>query len=821
MISLGPAGLPDRRARLALSAALLSIVISGLVLMGWAGDSDMLKRVVAGDVSMKANAALGILLAGISLALHTLNWDRPNGRLVARFFGAGAGLIGLVTLIQYPLNADFGIDQLIFTELLAADSPLSPGRMVPATALCLLLMGTSLGFGPSLSFLAIRLVLTQIALSVVALTGLGFLLGSSVPIGFIFYLQMAVPTALVLGVLGGGILLFPTQAAITGTKVSVQEENRRALIRIGTLGLAVTAVVVTFAYVIHQHEREELTLSINRELESIAHYKSQQISNWIQERRADGRVAQSKPLLIRLLEYPADADAKAELEDWMRQMLTAYQYQAVILFDAQGHRLVGETADEGAELDQYQKGIQNYLMETEVILTELHFAPMQDNIHFSVLVPIKRHQDGAAVGGLLLVINPETFLYPLIAEWPTLTSTAETLIFRQDGDQILFLNPLRHRPDAALKLRLGMDQSTLPAAMALTRAARTAVAGVDYRGAPVLAVTEVIKGTPWFMVAKIDRVEAFARLQKRTQTLFSMAALVLLVVAAGVFQIWRQHQNAVMEREYAESRKQHAETLRNNQELEARVQKRTEQLEYANQELESFSYSVSHDLRAPLRAIDGWGQVLLEDHGTTLNDDGREALGRLRAAAQRMGVLIDDLLQLSRVNRGPLALSRISPRKLIKRVREELGESAERSKIEFKVAPMPDFEVVPSLMMQVFTNLIGNAVKFSSKVAAPRIEIGHQVEEPGETVYWIKDNGVGFDQRYAHKLFGAFQRLHSVHEFPGMGIGLALTQRIIQRHGGRIWAESEVGRGATFYFTVAAAAADLPPPHHESTPIKL
>ncbi|HEX9046919.1 MAG TPA: PAS domain S-box protein [Verrucomicrobiae bacterium] len=225
------------------------------------------------------------------------------------------------------------------------------------------------------------------------------------------------------------------------------------------------------------------------------------------------------------------------------------------------------------------------------------------------------------------------------------------------------------------------------------------------------------------------------------------------------------------------------------------------ELAAVNKELESFSYSVSHDLRAPLRAIDGFSRILLEDYDTKLDDDGRDNLRRVCAASQRMGRLIDDLLALSRVtrsemHRGPVALSDIAGQIL-----EELKDGDPARQVELLIQPALIAEGDPILLRAVLENLLGNSWKFTSKKASARIEFG-RTQRRNEPAYFVRDNGAGFDMTYANKLFGAFQRLHTAADFPGTGIGLATVQRIIHRHGGWIEAESAVGQGATFYFTV-------------------
>jgi PAS domain S-box-containing protein len=228
---------------------------------------------------------------------------------------------------------------------------------------------------------------------------------------------------------------------------------------------------------------------------------------------------------------------------------------------------------------------------------------------------------------------------------------------------------------------------------------------------------------------------------------------------------------------------------------------RSAQLEAANQELEAFAYSVSHDLRAPLRAIDGFSQVLLEDHGERLEDSGRDALVRVRAGAGRMSRLIDDLLKLSLVTRAELQRARVDLSEMARGVVAELARREPDRHVDTRIADGVVIQGDPSLLRLVLENLLGNAFKFTSKTGEARVEFGVE-RQNGAQVYYVRDNGAGFDAAYADKLFGAFQRLHSEAEFPGTGIGLATVQRIVHRHGGRVWAEGAVDGGATFRFTL-------------------
>ncbi|MCX6164011.1 MAG: PAS domain S-box protein [Ignavibacteriae bacterium] len=254
-------------------------------------------------------------------------------------------------------------------------------------------------------------------------------------------------------------------------------------------------------------------------------------------------------------------------------------------------------------------------------------------------------------------------------------------------------------------------------------------------------------------------------------------------------------------RDITERKRIEEEIRKLNEELEERVKERTSQLEESNKELEEFSYSVSHDLRAPLRAISGFSKLLNEDYYDKIDEDGKEYLIDIMNNSKRMANLIDDLLRLSRFGRKKIEKTEINMKELFISIFEDEREHVENKNIIFNISELPNTFGDYSLIKQVTINLISNAIKYSSKNPEPEIEVG-SVTSKEENIYYVKDNGIGFNMKYVHKLFGVFQRLHNLEEYEGTGVGLAIVHRIINKHNGRAWAESEYGKGAVFYFAL-------------------
>lgn len=348
------------------------------------------------------------------------------------------------------------------------------------------------------------------------------------------------------------------------------------------------------------------------------------------------------------------------------------------------------------------------------------------------------------------------------------------------------------------------------------------------RQQPVFAAIRPIQGTPWQLLLEFDRS---ALLEGPNKFLTWVLIIGLSLIVIGIVAAWLIGRNfsrplnnltkaaalmasgdysasvAVGRRDelgkLARAFNSMAIQVKNSQQdLEKKVQDRTARLEAVNNELEAFSYSVSHDLRAPLRAVSGYSVILKEDYGPQLDAEATRMLSAIVNNAKKMGQLIDDLITFSRLGRKEMSLQPIDMKRLAESSFQELMEIEKEKNYQLTIDPMPACKGDQSMIKQVWLNLISNAIKYSSKSPQPQIEVGCS-ENNGKQVYFVRDNGVGFDMQYSHKLFGVFQRLHNEEAFEGTGIGLALVKRIISKHAGEVWADSSPGNGATFYFSLS------------------
>lgn len=449
---------------------------------------------------------------------------------------------------------------------------------------------------------------------------------------------------------------------------------------------------------------------------------------------------------------------------------------------------------------------------------------------------------------LVLHVALDDVLGPVLHTGGGLGATGEVVLVNQD---VKILTSLAYPlADGSVARPLEYQITARPAVLA-ARGEEGIIRAKDYRGEPVLAAyrnVPIAPGIGWGMVVKRDEAEIFGPLRQSIAATFyvGFGAIILVltvaymiagaisrpirrmqvtalqveggdynarvpVTASGELRALARTFNTMIERvqEWNQELEKQVQTRTDeltslNMELEQRVIVRTADLEFANKELEAFSYSISHDLRAPLRAMDGFSRILMEDYAPQLDEEARRHLQMVRSSAQRMGNLVDDLLSFSRLGRQTLEKRQVAPAGLVQEALKNLRIEMDGRQVDISAHDLPTCHADATLLQQVFSNLLDNALKFTRGRDTAKIEIGSYTgsSRPGEVVYFVKDNGVGFDMQYVDKLFGVFQRLHLQDDFEGTGVGLAIVQRIIHRHGGLVWAEAEVDNGATFYFTL-------------------
>ena len=607
--------------------------------------------------------------------------------------------------------------------------------------------------------------------------------------------------------------------------------------------------LATFGVVIFSQARTILKTVRIAQLNNIADLKKNKIETFFSERTADIRsiqnflnIKRNLPLLYTRSgegTHASSATALRELDSQLKPFQVDYGYLNLMLAD-QNSMVVYVSNDElkpkleGKPLQYrhvYEEG------KKAIYFSDIFVNEARGNTFEMYSVAPLKDLSGKFIGEVVIEIDMGP-IYSFIQDNTGLGETGEVLIAEQDGNEVVFLSPLRNNPEAALKKRVTFNDTVAYPAQKAARGENGSGITRDYQGIEVLAAWRYIPFLRWGLVTKINADEAFAPVTQ-LRTFFMVAGF--FVVALGAFVALavsktitgplhslqegaeaiaagdlgrRVGTNArdevgqlsrafdvmtdALVHDIAERRKAEEKIKKLNEDLEHHVA----QLVESNKELEAFSYSVSHDLRSPLRGIDGFSLALLEDYADKLDDAGRDYLERIRLASQRMAQLIDDLLNLSRITRSEMKRERVDLSRIAQDIADRLKKNHPERTVEFVVSGGLTAYGDERLLRVALENLFGNAWKFTGAHEQSRIEFG-SAKRDGRAAFFVKDDGAGFDMAYVDKLFGPFQRLHASSDFPGTGIGLATVQRIIHRHGGRVWIEGEVEKGATVYFTLS------------------
>jgi PAS domain S-box-containing protein len=753
-----------------------AVVLALVALSSWILSEPLLASFSAAYVTMKPNTALAILALALATILIAGDPAKKVLCLAARVLPLLAALIGITTFIEYALQVDLRIDQLFFAEEAGAPHTPIPGRMAIATALCIVMLGVGL-FTVAARWnwskrLPDALGLLSALISIFVL--LGYLLGHEVGLTDVGLggTQMALPTAIAFFLISttlmtlrpderliapifsnspaGTVLKWLLPAAVLvpagigwlrlkGEVVGMYGTAAGvALTAAATIALFLT-LVFTLAYMLDEAHRNSVKAErATRELDS----RFRTLLN-------------HAPVRI----YTMDLDGRFTfINGGVQEGLSG-----------SSDNLIGKTAYDLFPADKASAYRANDLKVIEsgrpYDFEEIVDLPSGRRVYLSSKFPLL-NEDGivCGLGGVSTDVTEHWRAVRQLDKFFEL-SISMHCIASMDG-YFVRLNPAWEKT-----LGYSVDELTAKPFMEFVHP--------DDRESTLDAVKDLSEGK------RIISFENRYRCRDGSYRLLlwnSMPSLDDQCIYAGAVDI-------------TEQREAEKEIVNLNSEL----RRHTAHLQSINRELESFSYSVSHDLRAPLRSIDGFSLALMEDYAARLDDSGRDYLARIRRATQRMGTLIDDMLALSRISRASINMTTTDlsalARDVVQGLRERDRSRAVRVSIEESMLATGD----PKLLRIVLENLIGNAWKYSSKNPNAVIEVGTEIRD-NTTIYFVRDNGVGFDMKYADKLFGAFQRLHSSDEFEGTGIGLAIVQRILHRHGGDIWAEAEVGRGTTIRF---------------------
>lgn len=664
-------------------------------------------------------------------------------------------------------------------------------------------------------------------------------------------------------------------------------------------------------WVYYDNQKDAIKHDKQGDLAAVATLKVNEIARWRTERLDDAIVIKQNSFIVsaiyRLFADPRQVELKQHIKEWLLSLVGNYDYSDIMLLDARGALQASISGDAG-EIDDYMLRLTEQALRTnEIIFSDLHTTKNRDVIHIDMFIPLYLRKGSATlpIGIIVARIDPYRFFYPLIQSWPTPARTAETLIVRRDGDDVLYLNELRYRKDTALMLRIPAGEKHVPAAMA-ARGILGIVEGLDYRGTKVLAVIKKIPDTPWILIAKVDDEEVYAPIRRLFWAV--MIEVGVLIATAGITigfiwnrqsaQFYRRQYEAELEHKALSQRYEylmryatdiillmdpelniveaneravssyqysHEELLGlsirdlRTQESRMSVEETSERLERekrlvfetvhrrkdgstfpveigagvmevggkkfyhsiirditerkaaektqirligelanVNCELNDFAQIVSHDLKAPLRAIGALARWLVTDYSDKFDERGREQVNLLINRVKRLDTMIGCILKYSQVGRGNEDKAEVNLNELVTSVIDMLTPPAH---IKVRVdGELPTIVCQRTRIEQVFQNLVGNAIKFMDK---PSGEIRVACDRADECwKFSVADNGPGIEERYFDRIFQIFQTLKPRDDSENTGIGLALVKRIVEMYGGKVWVESAVGRGSTFYFTL-------------------
>ena len=682
--------------------------------------------------------------------------------------------------------------------------------------------------------------------------------------------------------------------------------QKRLLFILFIIFFVLSSILVFAGYYYYQVQKNFLKTNIQNHLEAIAHLKIEEINNWRNERLNDAYFIYNNEIIPNFIKQYLENSKDKNLNEVIKKsiispILYKTDFDKVFLFDKSGKQLLSYPSEnEIFLLLTIKNDFLNVLQTKQIQFSDFYREEYSSQPYISILVPVLDIQNNKEVLGVFVLrIDPEKFLYPLIQTWPSNDKTAETLLIKKEKNDAVFLNELKFQKNTALNLRISLDKTNVPAVQAAL-GYEGSMEGIDYRGTEVFAHIGKIPDSPWFIVSKIDKSEAYKLLLQSfiIVILFVFTLIISLFFILGF--IWRRQTSLFYKAQY-ESQKEKAwlqdiinksineiyvfndkdykfiyvndaacknlgysaEELYNMTPLDLKIgftkenfktlinplikkekeniiirtvhqrkdcsiydvevhlqyidkgnnnfvfvafiyditekKKMEDEIIRSNIELERFAYLASHDLQEPLRMITSFITLFEKRYKNKIDDDANDFIKFIVEGAKRMQKLINDLLIYSRIGRINQSFEEVSMEEVLDNALFNLKLLIEENHAKISHDKLPIIKANKTLMIQVLQNLIENAIKYKGK-NQPEIFIGAKFEN-NNWVFWVKDNGIGIDSKYFDKIFIMFQRLNQENN-PGTGAGLAIVKKIIEFHGGKVWVESEVGKGSTFYFTI-------------------
>ncbi len=784
--------------RYARLAGIGAAVLGAMALLGWIAGVPLLTSLNPAWVSMKVNTAVAVLAAGIGLVLATPNGnDQPARAAAVRVCAGFVAAIGFATLAEYVFGQGFGIDQLLIVEPAGAVGTMVPGRMAPATAGSFALFGLALLAHVTRRSGLVSTPPTLLVLLYSMLVVTGYLFGATELYSFAGrFTSVAFPTALAFLLLSTGLLVIGSERGVLRWLAS----PRSGGVILRRLLPVIVCVPVLIPWLRLQGQAAGMfsTAEFGAAVVAVANVILLScVLLWAAEQLDRSDAARLRGEASRVAAQYARSLIEASLDP-----LVTISPQGKITDvnkateDATGRsrsELIGtDFADYFTEPERASAGYKQVFSAGSVIDYPLAI----------------RHASGRVTD----VLYNASVYRDEKAEIAGVFAAARDITERKRAEDQLRASEQRYRTlvDAINDGLMLVDENTIITYVNANFAQMLGYAEAEIVGHPTPEFMDEATGR--LIPAAVERRKAgIAERYEIAWVRRDGRRLPTMLSARPIFDQERHYRGSLsVVTDLTEAKRAERELERYRQHLEELVETRTADLskanallEAANKELEAFSYSVSHDLRAPLRAIDGFSRILLEDYADKLDAEGQRVANVVRDSAQKMNRLIDDILAFSRVGRVEMERGKIDMDALAHAVLRDLAPLTAGRKLSVEIKPLPPALGDLAMMERVWTNLLDNAIKFTGPKEPAIIEFGARTEGK-EIVYYVRDNGVGFDMQYVEKLFGVFQRLHGVEEFPGTGIGLAIVKRIIARHGGRVWAEGKVNEGATFYFALPA-----------------